>query len=156
MIPQAGLPLVREKSRKFKVRGKSGNFQKSQGKVQFWKKSVKLGIGQGYFEVLDSDFVHAHDAMRFGGPRMWFMYHLWDTLFGVLQIDMNFKWMSYLNMLVFCLFKKSRAGSHGLCWKVLFYGLENFYQVIEKSVNFDIFHKWKPSVLSSIRIVVFG
>ena len=48
-----GLPLVREKSGKFKVREKSGNFEKIQGNLEFWKKSGKFAIGQGNFEVFE-------------------------------------------------------------------------------------------------------
>ena len=41
------------KSGKFKVREKSGNFEKIQGNLEFWKKSGKFAIGQGNFEVLE-------------------------------------------------------------------------------------------------------
>ena len=43
----SGLPLVREKSGKFKVREKSGNFVIGQGSLEFWEKSGNFGIGQG-------------------------------------------------------------------------------------------------------------
>ena len=38
----AGLPLVREKSGKFKVREKSGNFEIDQGILEICEKSGKL------------------------------------------------------------------------------------------------------------------
>ena len=50
-----GLPLVREKSGKFKVREKSGNFEKSQGNLEFGKKSGKFMIGQGIFNIPDEN-----------------------------------------------------------------------------------------------------
>ena len=43
----AGLPLVREKSGKFKVREKSGNFRICQGNLEFCWKSGKLKKSQG-------------------------------------------------------------------------------------------------------------
>ena len=52
-VTNTGLPLVRERSGKFKVREKSGNFEKSQGNLEFWKKSGKFAIGQGNFKVLE-------------------------------------------------------------------------------------------------------
>ena len=57
-----GLPLVREKSGKFKVREKSGNFGIGQGNLTFCKKSGKIRKGQGNlpysFHMLNIAGVH--------------------------------------------------------------------------------------------------
>ena len=53
-MPNTGLPLVREKSGKFKVWEKSRNFEKKVREINnFEKKSGKFAIGQGNFEVLE-------------------------------------------------------------------------------------------------------
>ena len=53
-----GLPLVREKSGKFKVREKSDSLEKSQGNLKFSKKSGKFMVGQGNFNISDENFTH--------------------------------------------------------------------------------------------------
>ena len=47
MVFHSGLPLVREKSGKFKVREKSGNFRICQGNLEFCWKSGKFKKSQG-------------------------------------------------------------------------------------------------------------
>ena len=56
MATLTGLPLVREKSGKFKVREKSGNFEESQGNLKYPMKSGKFTIGQENFEAMNKYF----------------------------------------------------------------------------------------------------
>ena len=49
-------------SGKFKVREKSGNFEKSQGNLEFSKKSGKFSIGQGNFDATDEYFTYVNGA----------------------------------------------------------------------------------------------
>ena len=65
-----GLPLVREKSGKFKAREKSGNFGKSQGNLNFLGKSRKFMVGQGNFNISDENFTREHDAKLFDCHRI--------------------------------------------------------------------------------------
>ena len=59
-----GQGKVREKQKFFKVREKSGNFAKSQGKSQFLSKSVK---SQGIFWVLMSGNPVEHEEKNIDG-----------------------------------------------------------------------------------------
>ena len=54
----------------FKVREKSGNFEKSQGNLEFSKKSGKFTIGQGNFDVTDEYFTCANGAKPFDDHRI--------------------------------------------------------------------------------------
>ena len=55
-----GLPLVWEKSGKFKVREKSGKFR-------VLKKVREIGCWSGKFRGFGRYFIHADDAMLIGG-----------------------------------------------------------------------------------------
>ena len=70
---------VWEKSGKFKVREKSGNFEKSQGNSEFWKKVREICHWSGKFQGFGRYFVHVSSI---GGPIMRFLYHFWDSCLG--------------------------------------------------------------------------
>ena len=49
---------------------KSGNFAKSQGNLEFWKKSGKFTIGQGIFNIPDENFIREYGAKLFDCHRI--------------------------------------------------------------------------------------
>ena len=66
-----GLPLIREKSGKFKVREKSGNFVKSQGKL---KNDEKSGKSQGISLLLPVRALflcRTHQSGNFDRGKKW-------------------------------------------------------------------------------------
>ena len=54
---KTGLPLVRKKSGKFKVRGKSEDFGIGQGNLKFYKKSGEFKKGQGTLALPTCEFM---------------------------------------------------------------------------------------------------
>ena len=48
----------------------SGNFEKSQGNLEFWEKSGKFTIGQGIFIIWDENFIRKYGTKLFDCHRI--------------------------------------------------------------------------------------